>query len=171
MDALCDLKRQARSVVEHFTLLDVNIQVDNRIECKILGSTNKDYRLVFTWDVSELYYKCTCNDHTYRKVICKHLYWFGESFLARKQPTFWTMYDLTQFIRDYLYFQNLMVGLNDICPICFNCIDYASENTVCCVSSCQNSVHAECWKRYTHITPTSKCVICRRQSMPHLEEF
>jgi hypothetical protein len=160
------LKRQFKAISETFSLLDVRCNGDYQVVCKILGSTGNDYELTLSsWDC-HVYTHCTCNDHVYRNTICKHMYWFGQEHFQGSKPIFWTIHDVNRFLNEFLYEQNLQEGINAICPICFNYIDYDTENTICCVTCCLNSVHTECWRRYTHVVPSLQCVICRRPTMP-----
>jgi hypothetical protein len=115
---------------------------------------------------------CSCPDYTRRKKTCKHLYWLGYKKLVQQsetavdlQPENWTIKLLEKFIQNCTS-TSMCIGRNEICPICYECIKYAEEQTVCCEDTCHNSVHSICWRRYYHSSGNTKCVVCRSPGMP-----
>jgi hypothetical protein len=158
-------KRQSKSLSQRIILLDVKYEaIENIIICKILGSSNKEYKLTFYINDNnnkEIKVGCTCMDFRMRKCICKHLYWFGKTNLKSIRPHNWNIYDIYEFLYFYLYLNKGVKGRNENCPICFEEIDYENEKVICCEYSCNNAVHNICWSRYKYANLDARCVCCR----------
>jgi hypothetical protein len=169
-------KRKLRSISDRILLLDLNYYpVPNFTQCKILGSTNKEYSINIKIKCDQntqilhggelLDISCTCMDYQVRKKNCKHIYWFCRYNLKNDDmnPDSSNIMQLYEFLYYYLNL-NLDInirGRNEDCPICLEKIDYDEQNSVCCVNNCGNAVHNICWSRYKYITNSDKCVLCR----------
>jgi len=120
-------------------------------------------------DRGEVNVYCSCPDFQHRNTICKHIYWFGIKKIGIFNPRHWRPRDISIFIQNHLYVYHMYpTGRNDTCPICLEKIDYQDEDefTICCVNSCNNSVHVACWQRYYNISYSNECVMCRAPGMP-----
>lgn len=172
-----DFRRKIKSISDRILLLDVYYYpISNFTQCKILGSTDKEYCInikinqnnektendqAITED--KLNISCSCMDYQMRKQTCKHIYWFCRYSLKEKNmdPKCCKTSQLYEFLYNYLNINKSIKGRNENCPICLEKIDYNNENFICCVDSCGNAVHNICWSRYKYISDTNKCVFCR----------
>lgn len=166
-----NFKRKLRSISDRILLLDVNYYpITNFVQCKLLGSKDKEYCLniyinsiVDTIDTDTIDISCTCMDFQMRKKICKHIYWFCRYSLKDidMKPDLCKSSQLYEFLYNYLQIDKKIKGRNENCPICLDNIDYNNENFICCTDNCGNAVHNICWSRYKYISNSNKCVLCR----------
>ncbi len=130
------------------------------IDVDILGQTNKQYTINIMFPNNEVRACCSCPDFVIRKKVCKHIYWIGYKIIGR-QPQDWTL-DMFQELCEYFKeYSSDKEGRNHDCPICLETIDYTTQQTICCETQCQNSVHRICWLKYYQNTLNTKCVICK----------
>lgn len=166
---LNDYRRRLKSVSQRFLLVGLLLVDTNTIKCKILGSSNRIYTLELVTTENQVHARCDCPDCVIRKVTCKHMYWFGTKQLGVSDPNFWTVETVDIFIKHNKKFQEqINRERNEICPICFELIDYQNQHTIRCTMVCQNSVHLLCWRRYNYVSFSNQCVICRSRSMPSI---
>ena len=178
-----NFKRKLKSISDRILLLDVNYYpVSNFTQCKILGSTNKEYCINIQIKPADmknvenqnfdllpdkeddiLDISCTCMDYQFRKKTCKHIYWFCRNSLRNSSmnPELSKPSELYEFLYYYLEIGYKIKGRNESCPICLEHIDYDNENYICCTEKCKNAVHNICWSRYKYISNSNNCVLCR----------
>jgi hypothetical protein len=166
---LSDYQRRVKSLTQRFLLIGINVIDNDTICCNILGSSGQIYtiEIVVEKHLGKILAHCNCPDCAIRKVNCKHMYWFGTKKLGVADPCQWTSELLDFFIvNNSQFYDNYAIGRNEVCPICLETMDYKTEHTICCTETCQNSVHAICWKRYHFTSFSNQCVVCRSNSMP-----
>ena len=167
-------KRKLKSLTERILLIRIqlvySINYMDGLDFTMLGSTNKIYNVKICRDSdSDLNYSCNCPDYTFRKSICKHIYWIGTKFFNTMDPQNWSLLNYNLVINKNRINKNTAshTGRNEDCPICLEKINYQNESTICCIYQCYNSVHTICWGRYNDISGSTKCIFCRGNSMPN----
>ncbi len=160
--------RTIRAVTERILLLDITLGEDNDVFFKVLGSKDNIYTIHVWLDFYDIKYDCTCPDNKYRQLDCKHVLWLSLKNFYKSDPKEWTTDDINNFYSNWYNIYCYPAGRNTNCPICLEHIDYDKQNTVGCTNSCNNSVHTLCWNRYYTIAKTSKCIICRKFTMPRI---
>ena len=169
-------KRRLKSLTERILFIDESLILDNfdqiyGIDFKILGSKNSIYILHVWRNQNSIKCICNCMDYTMRNRNCKHIYWLGSNKFGNMDPLYWNLNEYKKIVTDCwveLQKNKICIGRNEMCPICFELIDYENEITICCKYQCQNSVHSICWSRLYSITSKTNCVICRTNTMPKL---
>lgn len=160
------IKRRLRGFTQRILLLDIIKGENNDIYFKILGSKNDVYTIHIWLDVDILKCDCSCPDKKYRGVECKHILWLSVKKFGKLRSQLWNVDDINNFYFNWYSVYHYPRGRNDICPICLEGIDSTKENIITCVNSCNNSVHSFCWNKYYIISKKTKCVICRKFTMP-----
>lgn len=163
------LKRRIRGLTQRIILLDIQMGKDNDVFLKILGSKDNIYTIHIWTDWDKLYSNCTCHDYKFRNIECKHILWLSLKKFGKIETKLWTVDDINNL---YYYWYSMYCyppGRNDICPICLENIDYTNENTISCYYGCNNSIHSFCWNRYYTISKKTRCIICRKLTMPQIE--
>lgn len=162
MDLIDTQKRRLRATESNkISLCDIFVH-QNFLHCQIRGSNDTLYHVSIWVD----YYDntrscCDCPDFVYRNNICKHMYWLSYFKMSKSHPGQWTKGDVINLVNTEK--QSSTKGRNNVCPICCEDINYHSQETVCCESSCTNAVHAECWRDYMRVSRSAKCVMCRSE--------
>jgi hypothetical protein len=157
-------KRRVKGLTQRILLIGGTKYNEGYLTCQILGSSNNVYTITITCQKRSVWACCNCPDSIIRDATCKHLYWFGHKILGFRDPAEWTCEAIELFAESFT--NSAIHGRNETCPICLEDIHYDKEYTLCCVQSCQNAVHALCWKRYHFASYSTKCVICRSSTMP-----
>ena len=163
------LKRRIRGLTQRIILLDIKRGENNDIFLKILGSKDNIYTIHIWTDWDKITCDCTCPDNKFRGLECKHILWLSLRKLGKTETKLWTVDDINNL---YYYWNSIYCyppGRNDMCPICLENIDYGNENTISCFNGCNNSIHSFCWSKYYIISQKTRCVICRKLTMPHIE--
>jgi predicted transposase YbfD/YdcC len=160
--------RKWRSLTQRILLLDVKASSSNdQVVCRILGASGQTYDITVHVDTHPvdnehpIRASCNCMDATMRNVWCKHLYWLSSKRFNSLPVDQWEISNYLQLLHDARFLSTFVKGRNDQCPICLEDIDYDNENTVCCATICQNSVHRMCWSRFVCETYDYRCVCCR----------
>lgn len=165
-------KRRIKSITQQFNLLNIVVVDVNNLSCYISTMLRKIYIIDISDYRNDMKITCTCPDNTYKKNICKHIYWLASKHICVPDPQNWDQDDIDKFILSYSrYFIKTRKGRNDQCPICLKNIDYKNEYTFCCTQICENSIHTICWYRYYLTTYSNKCVICRNKTLPAFVEY
>ena len=175
-----EYKRRLKGLTEKIVFVDTELKYESiilndilcyaitGINCKILSSSNTLYNIELSKTNENINYKCSCPDFSIRNVICKHIYWLGYKKFNTTNPLEWDHIHYENFIIENWILDNY-VGLNEICPICLEQINYEQEFTVSCKYRCYNSVHSDCWKQYYDISGKKNCIMCRCDSMLYIE--
>lgn len=163
-------KRRLRGLTQRILLLDIVLGEDNDVFFKILGSSNNIYTIHVWLDYVNIKCSCTCPDNKYRNIECKHILWLSLKKLYKADLESWSIDDINNLYYNWYNTYSYPVGRNNTCPICLEDIDYNKENTIGCTNSCNNSVHSFCWNKYYVISKSTRCVICRKLTMPILYE-
>lgn len=151
-------------------LHSLDIYDNNYVCCVVRGHSEKLYTIGISYDDASVQFMCTCPHFTYRQKTCKHIYWFIRSYIKRRNVEKINCNDVDQFICRYLKIYNSQNLRNDICPICFDPVEFSM--TICC-KQCQNGFHSICFKRYIYTdfylwSPTS-CILCRSDIVFNLD--
>lgn len=160
-------KRKFKSVSQNIFLLETKKRDNGDIICQILGNQSKIYKIYLSnqcENSDNVSYKCNCPDSIIRNNVCKHLYWFGITYISKINPEKWDKRDIDLFY-EFNKSNRYPIGRNNNCSICLEDIDYENELTICCVSQCKNSVHTDCWNSYFDLSKTTSCVYCRSKWM------
>lgn len=166
-------KRRLKSITQDFKLQNIVVVDVNNVSCYITGASKRIYVIDITsYRDENIKISCTCPDNTYKKNVCKHMYWIASTYIGISELNEWTSDAIDTFILSYSHFiMDYPKGRNDECPICLKDIDYNNDFTVCCTKVCYNSIHATCWYRYYLTTYSNKCVICRKKTLPIFVEY
>lgn len=127
----------------------------------VLGTSSKLYEVT----ISETKTVCTCPDHVYRKIFCKHMYFLTERVISLEVMQL-RLTNIAQFKEQLLqklgHLQGNEIGSetrNDTCVICFE--DFIVSDVLQTCYICKNSLHGECWERYCGSGRSQNCVYCR----------
>lgn len=159
--------RRTRAQTQRILLVKVESD-DEKIEYSILGTTGTIYT-VKQCPKARRYFDCSCPDSKMRRVDCKHIYFVQDrvlkgdlNFVKAKErlekvdieAALWSTAEPA------IVEQREWIGQD-----CAICIEEMSEQepVYWCRTSCGQSVHDSCWKRWCQVRgPT--CVYCRKSS-------
>ena len=173
--------RYERARNQRFYLITSDIS-NNLCKFNVMGSTGNVYTVLIDSEKDT----CTCPDYLGRKQHCKHIIFvlnmvlsinIEDIFMRNYNPdsikTYAENHDIfTQFTSDSLIerFNKINISkstdsevkqkMNQECAICFEKINHEKDKIVYCKYVCGNSVHKECFNRWSTIKP-NQCVYCR----------
>ena len=175
MDDSLIQQRQQRSKHPRIRLTSIVINDNSSITCTVMGTKSKEYLVDILYHENHndafVHALCTCPDYVIRGNVCKHLYSVGNNHIGNIDPSKWTPYEIDNFVCRHFHLCEQVVGRNTCCPICFENIDYSTQQTRCCLHGCYNSVHAICWKKYYCTRFCDKCIICRKPLLVNKSEI
>jgi hypothetical protein len=161
--------RQQKGLTQRMFLSHIHVHDRNNVECHILSSSAKTYKVIMYDYRTNFKISCSCPDFVYKRTVCKHMYWLGTKKIGTALPNEWSPEMIDTFVsKTYFPYLTTSFGRNEECPICLEQLDYENDDTICCVTGCSNAVHATCWNKYYYYSMTNKCVVCRTRSMPML---
>lgn len=146
--------RQDRALTQRILLIN-EVRTGEAFEYTILGSTKKTYTVQLKLNA----WKCTCPDHSYRHLECKHILfvksrvlgsgnWLEKAEQRIATGVFQKDQDVKQ--KDYI---------GDECGICLEEME-DGERVVYCKTICGKSIHQVCLARYSSVV-AARCVYCR----------
>lgn len=173
--------RKQRAQNDNMKIVSFN-GTDDSYEMSVIGTRKKTYTLKFEKDNIS----CDCPDHTYKKGICKHIFFVldlsknTELFnlntledLGEKLPDLFK--SMTEVInsKDKTPQQTVTINRDDHCSICHT--EFISSDHIEKCKTCEHVIHYDClnswWNMSLIQNQRGKCPYCRSNNgFSHIEK-
>jgi hypothetical protein len=151
---------------------------------EVMGASGSAYEVEYALEDDQASWSCTCPDHLQRDVLCKHIYFVMYKVL--NQP--YVDGDMMETVEDWLKAKQQILDrethvivkntakekpkqetkgvrqrpyIGETCAICLDPMEAGTPVTYC-QTTCGNSVHQDCFKRWSIHRKSSLCVHCRQ---------